>query len=148
MGAVFANFWIKWIRQVCSLKKWTLVINIWYLDICGTKQFRIESMKAAFSYLSISIFMSICPDLRFICKITVALEAWVILELEAKHVKVESTSRRWTGPTTKDEVTTSSSLTLCPRTRFWSSRPEWVSYWTTCRPFDSQWRLGLGRPAK
>ncbi len=68
-----------------------------------------------------------------------------MFELEAKQVKVESTSRRWTGPTTKEEVTTSFSLTLSPRTRRTGpSTPLWDWTW---RPLDSQWRFGFGRPA-
>ena len=104
-------------------------------------------------------------SLRFIWSTTVALEACVIFELEARQVKVESTSLRCTGPTTRELVTTSSSLTLWPRMRCGGPLVNWfdligeslvdsrselrngVSDWTV-RPLESQWRLGFGRPAK
>ena len=38
-----------------QVPRWFLV-KLWYVDICRTKKFRIESMNSAFSYLSISIF--------------------------------------------------------------------------------------------
>lgn len=94
--------------------------------------------------------------LRFIARATVAREACVMLELEAKHVKVESTSRRWTGPTTNEDVTTSafSLTTLSPRTRTGRGASaasimllNGLSDWTW-RPLESQWRLGLGRPTR
>ena len=36
---------------------WWFLVKLRFLDVCGTEQFRIESMNAASSYLSISIFM-------------------------------------------------------------------------------------------
>ena len=113
--------------------------------------------------------LSIINYSQFICRTTEALEAWVMFELEAKHVKVVSTSWRWTGPTTKVDVTTSFSFRLSPRTRCGRDAPSNTSLveaalrlarprlaplevvadalvdWTW-RPLVSQWRLGSGRP--
>ena len=36
--------------------RWWFLVKLRYVDICRTKQVRIESMNSAFSYLSISIF--------------------------------------------------------------------------------------------
>ena len=78
-------------------------------------------VKVSFNGFAISfkILSAYCDRnkvyLRFICKTTVALEACVMFEFEARHVKVESTSLLCTGPTTiSDEVTISFSLTLSP----------------------------------
>ena len=32
------------------------LVKLWFVDVCGTDKFRIESMNSTFSYLSISIF--------------------------------------------------------------------------------------------
>ena len=35
MGAVFANFWMNWFRQVLSFKKWTLVLTMDEVQYCN-----------------------------------------------------------------------------------------------------------------
>ena len=49
----------------CSISRylWMEVLELRYVDVCGTKQFCIESMNGTFSYLSISIFNFLYPIL-------------------------------------------------------------------------------------
>ena len=38
------------------------LVKLWFVDVYGTDKFCIESMNAAFSYLSISIFIETCGN--------------------------------------------------------------------------------------
>ena len=84
---------------------------------------------------------------QFICRVTSALEACVMFELEARHVKVVSTSPRCTVPTISDDETTVVAADVA--VAFCSRRRSTVALFDadTARPSTSQCRLGAGRPA-
>ena len=85
---------------------------------------------------------------RFICSVTSALEACVMLELEARQVKVVSTFLRCTVPTISDDDTTVVAAALA--VAFCSLRCSTVtlSDTDTGMPLISQCRSGAGRPEK
>ena len=85
---------------------------------------------------------------RFICSVTSALEACVMLELEARQVKVVSTFLRCTVPTISDDDTTVVAAALA--VAFCSLRCSTVtlSDTDTGMPLISQCKSGAGRPEK
>ena len=100
--------------------------------------------------------MILCRQhLRFICSFTSALDACVMLELEARQVKAVSTSRLWTTPTLKAELTTGVERNpelLPPLLPLEEEDVENVS-WTDLVseigiPSTSQCSLGEGRPER
>ena len=82
---------------------------------------------------------------RFIWSVTSALEAWVMLELEARQVKAVSTFLRCTVPTISEDDTT----VVAASSRRWSTVRTLLSDDTdTAIPLISQCSAGAGRPER
>ena len=68
---------------------WWFLVELWFVDVCGTKKSCIESMNNAFSYLFISIIIKIYIFLK-IRKISLILITYFILNFRNYKYQVYS----------------------------------------------------------